>query len=123
MGKILKNSKEFFDNMTDQEFESLLDDMGVNYTKVKPGEGGITHDGKLYKTYEEFDRATRVELGCITCGRRQCKTCDNFIFERGKWLGIFDICKVVNETRDTNILMHNNNCKYFKEKKRGINNV
>lgn len=116
MGEILENPKEFFENMTDKEFESLLDDMGFNYTKVEPGEGGITYKGKLYKTYEEYDKATRKE-GYITFGCRQCKTCDNYIFERGKWLGIFDICKVVNKTRDIDILMHNNNCKYFKEKK------
>lgn len=117
MGEILENPKEFFENMTDQEFECLLGEMGFNYTKVEPGEGGITYKGKLYKTYEEYDRATREEEGCITFRRRQCKTCDNYIFEAGKWLGIYDICKVVNETRDTDILMHNNYCKYFKEKK------
>lgn len=61
MGDILKNSEELFSNMTDEEFEKLLDDMGINYTKVKPGEGGIIYKGKLYKTYKEYDEAVRED--------------------------------------------------------------
>lgn len=41
MGNILENSKEFFDNMTDEEFEKLLDDMQFKWTKVEQGKGGL----------------------------------------------------------------------------------
>lgn len=62
MNNILKNSEKFFNDMTNEEFENLLDQMGVNYTKVKPGEGGIIFKGKLYKTYKDFEDAYNKDV-------------------------------------------------------------
>lgn len=57
MGNILENSKEFFNNMSDEEFEMLLDDMGFKHTKVGKGEGGVIYKGKLYQNIKDLDKA------------------------------------------------------------------
>ena len=54
---ILENSKEFFSSMTDEEFEAILKEFDFNYKKCKPGEGGIVYKGKVYKTYEAYEKA------------------------------------------------------------------
>lgn len=54
---ILENSKEFFSNMTDKEFEDILKEFDFNFKKCKPGECGIVYKGKVYKTYEAYEKA------------------------------------------------------------------
>ena len=57
MGNILENSKEFFDSMSDEDFEMLLDDMGFNHKKVEKGKGGIIYKGVLYQNITDLDKA------------------------------------------------------------------
>ena len=61
MGKILDNPEKFFESMSDKEFEDLLKDMGLNFTRVRPGEGGVLYKGRLYKTIKELDEAIDSE--------------------------------------------------------------
>lgn len=70
MGDILNNSKTFFKSMSNDEFENLTKDMGLNFTKVEPGEDGILYEGKLYKTIEELDKASDFKWSfgsCVQC--------------------------------------------------------
>lgn len=57
MVNILENSKEFFDNMSDEEFIKLLDDMGLKHTKAEKGKGGIVYKGKLYQNIKDLGKA------------------------------------------------------------------
>ncbi len=45
-----------FNNLTDEEFEQLLDEFEFSYKKVGKGEGGLLYKGTVYKSYEEFDK-------------------------------------------------------------------
>lgn len=54
--------ESFFDNMTDEEFEQFLIEGGFNFKKVEKGKGGVSYKGKLYKTYEELEKAWQDEL-------------------------------------------------------------
>lgn len=38
--------KSIFDDITDLEFEQMLKECGIEYKKVKPGEGRLFIDGK-----------------------------------------------------------------------------
>ena len=50
MVNILENSKEFFDNMSDEEFIKLLDDMGLKHTKAEKGKGELCTKVNYIKT-------------------------------------------------------------------------
>lgn len=45
-----------FANLTNEEFEQMLEDSGFNYIKVNSGDGGILYKGKLYKDINDFDK-------------------------------------------------------------------
>lgn len=47
--------KSIFDNLTDEEFEDILDECGFRYEKVKKGEGGLFIDGKRI-TIEDMNK-------------------------------------------------------------------
>ncbi|MFC0903734.1 hypothetical protein ACFHWD_03400 [Clostridium sp. MT-14] len=54
MGKVLDDPQSYFDNLSDEDFEELLNKFGFKYTKVKPGEGGVFIKGKKLKN-EDFE--------------------------------------------------------------------
>lgn len=65
MGKILENSKSFFENMTDEEFEKLLNDMGFSWEKTERGKGGLNilnQENVLKDKYNIVFKA--LELAC-----------------------------------------------------------
>lgn len=65
MGNILENSKEFFDNMTDGEFEKLLDDMQFKWTKVKQEKGGVNILNQENIPKDNYDIALKaLKLAC-----------------------------------------------------------
>lgn len=53
--------KSIFDNMSDEEFEDLLNEFGFNFEKVEKGQGGIIYKGQKYSTYEEYEKALNKE--------------------------------------------------------------
>lgn len=82
MGKILENPKEFFDNMTDEEFEKLLDDMGFSWRKTEQGKGGlnILNEEKVFK--DKYDVVFKaLELACSQLEKCSIEINNNTDFE------------------------------------------
>lgn len=57
----MQDYKSKFENINDEEFENLLKEININYTKVAPEKGGIIYEGKLYKSYEEYEKAVEKD--------------------------------------------------------------
>lgn len=53
--------KSIFKNMSDEEFEDLLNEFGFNFEKVEKGQGGIVYKGIKYTTYEDYKKALENE--------------------------------------------------------------
>lgn len=53
----MEDLKDFFDNMTDEEFDKLLIKNNIEFSKANKGEGGILYKGKLYRSIEDLDKA------------------------------------------------------------------
>lgn len=54
MGKVLNNPKSYFDNLSDEDFEELLNKFDFKYTKVKPGEGEVFINGENIRDIDLF---------------------------------------------------------------------
>lgn len=53
----MKDSKSIFKNMTDEEFNKLLTENNIEFSKANKGEGGILYKGHLYRNIEDLDKA------------------------------------------------------------------
>lgn len=57
----MRDYESIFKNMSEDEFENMLIEMGFDFKKVNPGEGGIMYKGTLYKDIHSFDKACAKE--------------------------------------------------------------
>jgi len=49
----------FLDNISDEEFEKLLDDMATKYIKFERRRGSIIYKGKLYSSIKDLNKALK----------------------------------------------------------------
>ena len=61
--------ESIFDNMTDEEFEEILDECGFKYEKVEKGQGGLFIGGRRI-LYDELHNITK--LNSLWCSRNNC---------------------------------------------------
>ena len=57
----MKDWSSIFDDMTDEKFENMLIEMGIDFKKVGPREGGITYKGQLYQNIDDYDKTIARE--------------------------------------------------------------
>lgn len=127
MGKILDNPKEFFDSLSSEEFQNLLDEFGFNYKKVE----SLNDNMDLIKNYSKIiscqsniinnslsNCLNKIKLSNNIIKENMSKEFESLYIDTNIYMDLFNklFSKTINEVKESNLEKNYNEDRYKQSK-------